>query len=612
MSGPTPKERLAGLIEFAKHTARLKTTPPLTVAQHKDFHRFEDRIKGLPGVTFNVAEDEFDEIWLRVERLHESRPPVPDSRLLAVWISLSNSPSTEPALKHQVERQELVELGALAAEPMNPEGAEGGTRVEPAPEFVAFTDFPDKLSVETQLNTYTQVTWRAWAEKEKEVRKSIAFYADLFTVAQKLQGNLVDSQLELAWGLGIGVWALPKGTLTYPVLTQLVEVSLNEKTMALEVRPRSSPPRLEADVYAAMDNPGVSKLAQAAKEFFVGNGHVLNPFEPSTFEAVLKSAASLLDAQGTYWPTVTTADDRTLPKAAEQLAITDTWVLFARPRSSSIFIQDLERFEKLLEESVELEEVSPAALALVTDPSTEEENVELPAYRGLSNIDGAAGRAGKAADLFFPMSYNDEQVQIVQMLEAYDGVVVQGPPGTGKTHTIANVISHYLAQGKRVLVTSMKDPALAVLQEKLPEPIQPLAISLLTSEADGMRQFEFAINKISAEVTRIDKAAYRRQVAELDGRIDGLHGHISKVDADIAIWARRNLDAVALDDETLTPLEIAQEVTARRDDVNWFPDAITVSPTHRAKFSNDDIVALRKARAALKEDLRYLINPAIK
>lgn len=71
------------------------------------------------------------------------------------------------------------------------------------------------------------------------------------------------------------------------------------------------------------------------------------------------------------------------------------------------------------------------------------------------------------------MPYNDEQVQIVQMLDHHDGVVVQGPPGTGKTHTIANVISHYLASGKRVLVTSMKDPALAVLQEKLPEEIRP-------------------------------------------------------------------------------------------------------------------------------------------
>jgi DNA replication protein DnaC len=76
--------------------------------------------------------------------------------------------------------------------------------------------------------------------------------------------------------------------------------------------------------------------------------------------------------------------------------------------------------------------------------------------------------ATKARDLYFPKPFNEEQVRIVQLLDVSDGVVAQGPPGTGKTHTIANVICHYLAQGKRVLVTSMKDPALGVLQAQLP------------------------------------------------------------------------------------------------------------------------------------------------
>ena len=94
------------------------------------------------------------------------------------------------------------------------------------------------------------------------------------------------------------------------------------------------------------------------------------------------------------------------------------------------------------------------------------EEVVLPPFRGLSYVSGTQGTdaaASKVHELYFPKPYNDEQVQIIQLLEVHDGVVVQGPPGTGKTHTIANVISHYLANGKRVLVTSMKDPALAVL-----------------------------------------------------------------------------------------------------------------------------------------------------
>ncbi len=73
--------------------------------------------------------------------------------------------------------------------------------------------------------------------------------------------------------------------------------------------------------------------------------------------------------------------------------------------------------------------------------------------------------------------------------------------------TIVNVISHYLANGKRVLVTSMKDPALAVLREQLPDDIRPLAISLLSTELNGMKQFEHAIHKIASEVQSIDRTA---------------------------------------------------------------------------------------------------------
>ena len=65
---------------------------------------------------------------------------------------------------------------------------------------------------------------------------------------------------------------------------------------------------------------------------------------------------------------------------------------------------------------------------------------------------------------------------------------------------IANIICHWLANGRRVLVTSMRDPALAVLHDQLPEAIRPLVISLLASEQEGVQQFERSIEKIANEV----------------------------------------------------------------------------------------------------------------
>jgi len=605
----SPLRRLTQLIEYAKESAKLKANPPIQVAQHKQFVRFEERIKELPGLAFNCGDD-FDEVWLRLDRLHESRPPAPKGEFLNLWINLSSNPMQEPVLKAQVERKalEIAEPEHLKHKDAEQVGKNSEEDAELLSLGVLLTSYQHKDVLEAELKAYRTLHWEQWAAAEKEVRKSISLYSDLFMLAQQLQGNLLDSQLELVWGHGVAVWNSPSGLITYPLLTQLVEIALNEQSMALEIRPRSTEPQLELDAYAAMDNPGVAALAVAAKEFFKTSDGIFNPFEASSFEGLLKTAVTRLDSAGLYWPAQTTADDRGLPKAVEHLVVTDTWVLFARPRTASLFVQDLLRFEKALESDLEI--VLPgAAAAIVSDPSNESKEVALPSYRGLSPVAGSSDcdtSGEKPRELFFPMSYNDEQVHTVQLLEAHDGVVVQGPPGTGKTHTIANIICHYLALGKRVLVTSMKDPALAVLQDKLPDPIKPLAVSLLTSEAEGMKQFEFAISKIASELHRIDKATYRREIEQIEGQIDSLHGKISRADKEISVWAKRNLEKINIDGEELTPVEAAEEVALNRDLIVWFSDTISIDPEHVAQFSNESVISLRTARQALGSVLAYL------
>lgn len=596
MTDPHIIERFKGLLEYVRQTAYLKGKPSRQVEQHNSFKAYEHELRGLPGIHFDTGTSD-DDTWLRVERLHESKPPAPQTPLLAAFVTQSNTPAKEPGLASHVSRTQLITLGIEA-----PALAEG----EKPEQTVAVAALPIKEQLHSELKTYITHVWQPWAEREKEVRKTISKYADLFASYQMLQGNLVDSPLELVLGVGLAVWDLPDGKLGYPLISQLVELSIDEHSHAIEVRPRSLDAHLELDVYTALDNPGVAEVARLGKEHFKAGDGQVNPFVPSTFEPVLKTASSLLDSKGAYWPSHTTPEDRQLPKAGEHLLVTDTWVLFVRPRTSNLFVQDLERFEALVETGVDLETLSPATLALLADPSQQIREPAPANYRGLSNIDRQAGTSAKAKDLFFPMPYNDEQVQIVHMLDHQDGVVVQGPPGTGKTHTIANVISHYLALGKRVLVTSMKDPALAVLQEKLPAEIRPLAISLLSSEADGMKQFEHAIRHIAAEVSRINKQEMRTQIDQYESDIDRLHGQIAKTEYQIGQWAKKNLEPISLDGDALQPLDIAKEVALHPVEAAWISDTLTIAAEHRPQFGDADIVALRNARMALAEDLPLL------
>ena len=323
-----------------------------------------------------------------------------------------------------------------------------------------------------------------WAQTEKPRRATIRIYSRLFTLEQQLEGSIAESQLEVVWGVGIGVWNVDGTIVRYPIVGRLVEVKLNSDTAQIEVRPRDLDQQLELDWYPDAGSPGVASVQQKAKALYSEATITFSPFDRATFEPVLRAAASSLDDDGVYWPDFAPESDRRVPQPRSNLTVTDTWVLFARPRTNSLFLQDLER----LREEVERAEggFPPAVTSVVTEPDKENREIALPRYRGVSvSYHGrSSARSESAQELYFPKPFNDEQVRIVQLLEVHNGVVVQGPPGTGKTHTIANIICHYLAQGKRILVTSMKDPALVVLQEQLPEDIRPLAISLLTSEAE--------------------------------------------------------------------------------------------------------------------------------
>jgi very-short-patch-repair endonuclease len=213
---------------------------------------------------------------------------------------------------------------------------------------------------------------------------------------------------------------------------------------------------------------------------------------------------------------------------------------------------------------------------------------------------------GEARELFFAKPFNDEQLRILQLLEVSDGVVVQGPPGTGKTHSIANIISHYLANGKRVLVTSMKEPALGVLREALPAEIQPLAISLLTLEHEGMRQFEHAIHRIASEVQSLDRAATRKEIVYLGETIDSLHAKLSKTDREIEKWAKANLEPICIDGERLSPNDAAKLTVECCEVYSWLKDKLSIEAIHQPRFGREDILHLREARSVLGKDIEYL------
>ena len=72
-------------------------------------------------------------------------------------------------------------------------------------------------------------------------------------------------------------------------------------------------------------------------------------------------------------------------------------------------------------------------------------------------------------DIFCPRSVDSSQLAAVMAAAAGHDFVLEGPPGTGKSQTIANIIAHCLAHGKRVLFVAEKRAALDVVFRRLRE-----------------------------------------------------------------------------------------------------------------------------------------------
>ncbi|WP_213877880.1 DUF4011 domain-containing protein [Pseudomonas sp. dw_358] len=75
----------------------------------------------------------------------------------------------------------------------------------------------------------------------------------------------------------------------------------------------------------------------------------------------------------------------------------------------------------------------------------------------------------KVADLFTPLAADSSQLSAVVASAGQHSFVLDGPPGTGKSQTIANMIAHNLALGRRVLFVAEKRAALDVVYRRLAE-----------------------------------------------------------------------------------------------------------------------------------------------
>lgn len=139
----------------------------------------------------------------------------------------------------------------------------------------------------------------------------------------------------------------------------------------------------------------------------------------------------------------------------------------------------------------------------------------------------------KDDSVLFPLPSNDEQFNIVDKVKESNIVLVKGPPGTGKSHTIANLLSHYISEGKKVIVTSEKAKALEVLRDKLPQQIRCLSLALLTPTGVD-KDLEHSINNVlKNQVDDKELPKIKTKIEKLTEKLNDVYNSKQKVNKKI-------------------------------------------------------------------------------
>jgi len=365
-----------------------------------------------------------------------------------------------------------------------------------------------------------------------------ALHRDLFRQRDLLATDR--ASLELVWGFGRLRWAAGGTVVDHPLICVPVELEQDEASQQIRVCPAGAP-EIEARCVAAL--PLADRAAfLAIRESLSDEG--TDPWDAAALQGLLNPLVRAIDPDGTV------VEDAPAPAAAA--AVDGSWVLFMRRRrpDNQGF---LERMRALYRDPAVM--VPDTLRAVVTDSP--------PALAAAGPAAGTGHDTGAPPEpLLLPLPAHEEQQRILTQAQHSTGVTVQGPPGTGTSHTIANIISHDVAYGRRVLVVAEKEQALRALAGQIPAGIKDLTVSVLGADADSRRELESAIGRIQARVTALNQDFSGERIRQLTADLDA-------ADRGIAVTTQALLATREAEVERLAGWWAPGEAPTRAEAARW-------------------------------------------
>ena len=553
------RERLKSLYTFLRDFTKLRSNVITNYKNH-------EWIKFLSEI-----HDEYDDISLFYRDKTEEEE-VPDDDLTLLRIHRPNytekCPSPYPTFKDW--------LLPGWTEFIKPASVEDKKLVKHATED-SEAEYESFEADETRVRDYRK--WyeerKIWVEKQLKIKNTRDLFLELYQCHTDLERESETLEMIVACGRLIDKNSLG---IDHPVLTKRVKTIYDAKSDTISIVDTDVSPELYSGVLQTLQDVQTDCIKSLSQELAEKELHPLDRHDTPDY---LKVLIRRLSKDGVY-----VESDNSLDKDG-RLFIYYQPMFIVRKRTDGA----LKALEAIIDDIEEVESL-PLPLTEIVSGGT----IDVPEDKEESIEEQLAAVGGEDVDILLSKEANREQLEIARRVERYNAVLVQGPPGTGKTHTIANLLGHFLAQGKSVLVTSHTKKALSVLKEKVEYGIQDLCVSILD---DSNKDMESSVDGITNAMGRMTSMGLKREIESIKSERESIIKELGETRRKLYSIINSEKQTIVYDGEGVSPTEAAKFLNQNQDRLSYIPGKVEMNAP--LPLSIDELSDLYKSNSLICE-----------
>lgn len=399
---------------------------------------------------------------------------------------------------------------------------------------------------------------KLWIEEQKKIEVVRNLFDTLYNKYLVLDRDSDTLELVVANGLV----KVPNEDIYYPILLKKVNLSIDTEKNIISITDASDNDFITQELYlnflAEVENINLDKVFYLEDKIVENNIHPIS--KNDTIKDFFREFIHNLNPRAQF------IED--LDKKNKESVITIEWkaILFIRKKDDG----KVEAINNIIKDI--------------------ENGGEIPEY--LSELVGVIGSDKRAVepipDILFTKETNNEQIEIIKSLYSHRAVVVQGPPGTGKTHTIANLLGHFLAEGKNVLITSQTKKALDVLKEKIPTDIQDLCISMLDDDSSDLGN---SVESISEKLGYLNLENLKNEYEEIENQRNELKEDIKNIKRKIFNIKYQESHPIIYNNESITLREAGEFLRKNQRELDRIPGIVSSGVT--CPINNENLAFLK-------------------